>query len=487
MTKPIIITVLAAGLTFAILLDRPAAARQDQPDPMQQDGVEVLTRGPVHEAYAAPEGLDPKPTPIVPKAPPEPVPEQPPDEKPDGSHVVWISGYWAWDDDTAQYLWVSGMWRDTPPGKRWVPGHWLQVTGGWQWSPGLWTAETQTEVNYVPAPPPTLETGPSAAAPDANQFYSPGVWVYVDRKYRWRPGFWLKYRPNWVYVPAHFVCTPAGCIFVDGYWDYEITRRGLLFCPVRFTANVLARVGWRLRHDFIVYPEVLIGSLFVRLEYHRYCFGDYFGASYLGHGFIPWVDYRWHKNIPEPLFAQFAWAHRAEEHWERDLRKLYDDRRLNLVLRPPHTIVEQQRFMRDLAEHKAIKIGDKTFAFKDVKVAERNLLMVNTLAKVDRKVIPLRPLTPAARTEVLKTVEHNNAVRVERKTEVTKIIKESGPIKVNDAHQAVKLPPIPKHLETPATVVRPTATVVPAHIEREVPKYTPPAPSKASTKPLHHG
>ena len=47
-----------------------------------------------------------------------------------------------------------------------------------------------------PAPPPTLETGPSTAAPDADQFYCPGCWVYVERKHRWRPGFWLRNRAD---------------------------------------------------------------------------------------------------------------------------------------------------------------------------------------------------------------------------------------------------------------------------------------------------
>src|SRR4051794_9243927 len=55
-----------------------------------QPGVEILARGPVHEAYAQPYAADPAPTPVVPKAPPPPIHELPPDNKPDGQNVQWI-------------------------------------------------------------------------------------------------------------------------------------------------------------------------------------------------------------------------------------------------------------------------------------------------------------------------------------------------------------------------------------------------------------
>ena len=46
----------------------------------------------------------------------------PPDERPEGD-VVWIGGYYAWDDDRGDYMWVSGCWRTKPAGKEWVPGY----------------------------------------------------------------------------------------------------------------------------------------------------------------------------------------------------------------------------------------------------------------------------------------------------------------------------------------------------------------------------
>ena len=45
-------------------------------------------------------------------------------------------------------------------------------------------------------------------------------------------GFWLAYQPNWVYSPARYYWTPSGYLFCDGYWDYPLQNRGLLFAPI---------------------------------------------------------------------------------------------------------------------------------------------------------------------------------------------------------------------------------------------------------------
>ncbi len=111
--------------------------------PDQDPSVQVLTRGPVHEAFAAPVNHDPKPGLIAAKEPPSPVEELPPDQKPAGQNVQWIPGYWSWDQSRNDYLWVSGVWREPPPGRQWVPGYWHQVDGGFQWVPGAWVPVSQ--------------------------------------------------------------------------------------------------------------------------------------------------------------------------------------------------------------------------------------------------------------------------------------------------------------------------------------------------------
>src|SRR5262245_10963391 len=84
---------------------------------------EVLTRGPIHEAYATSAAASPQPGPIAPKAPPDVIEELPPEQKPEGE-VVFIPGYWSWDEDRSDFIWISGFWRVPPPGRQWVPGNW---------------------------------------------------------------------------------------------------------------------------------------------------------------------------------------------------------------------------------------------------------------------------------------------------------------------------------------------------------------------------
>ncbi len=82
---------------------------------------EVMTRGPVHEAYATPVDLEPEAKSMAAtKAPPAALKETPPAERPDGNQYVWVPGYWAWDDDRQDFIWVSGVWRAVPAGYTWV-------------------------------------------------------------------------------------------------------------------------------------------------------------------------------------------------------------------------------------------------------------------------------------------------------------------------------------------------------------------------------
>src|SRR5713226_6965745 len=142
------------ALTIALLNSPSTFAQQQEAKP--EDGIEVQARGPVHEAYAQPFQKNAAPAPVVPKKPPAPIPEEPPAEKPKGEDVTWIPGYWGWDTDKNDFLWISGFWRVPPPDRKWVPGHWAQVNNGWQWVSGLWSA-ANANLQYVPEPPQSVD------------------------------------------------------------------------------------------------------------------------------------------------------------------------------------------------------------------------------------------------------------------------------------------------------------------------------------------
>ncbi|MEJ2023760.1 MAG: YXWGXW repeat-containing protein, partial [Deltaproteobacteria bacterium] len=88
---------------------QPAAGTEPNPA-IQEDDVQVLDSGPIHEAFAQALVMDPEPGIVTPKEPPPLIDEMPPEQKPEGD-AQWIPGYWAWDDERDDYIWVSGIWR----------------------------------------------------------------------------------------------------------------------------------------------------------------------------------------------------------------------------------------------------------------------------------------------------------------------------------------------------------------------------------------
>jgi len=337
-----VVTALVASST-SFGLHKAIAA---EPGPTNaQEGVEVLTRGPVHEAFAETVTFNPEPGIVVPKAPPAAIEEVPPEQKPEGENVAWIPGYWGWDDERNDFLWVSGIWRALPPGRQWVPGYWGQSGRDTQWTSGYWADAAASEVEYLPEPPASVEVGPNIAAPSADQSWIPGCWVWHQNRYAWRPGYWAKVQPNWDWVPAHYVWSPRGYVFVDGYWDYSVARRGVLFAPVYFNASVYSRQGFYYSPATVINTAVFASQLFLRPRYQHYYFGDYYAASYASAGFYPWFSYNSSHYGYDPIYAQQRWHHRADSNWERNVQADFQHRRNHVDARPPRTWAAQRAIM----------------------------------------------------------------------------------------------------------------------------------------------
>jgi hypothetical protein len=332
--------------TIGLLLSGSMAfAQEPSADvPPEQKGITVEARGPVHEAYAQPGYVVPQASIVVPKEPPAPVPEEPPDQKPSGN-VQWVPGYWAWDADRSDFLWVSGFWRQPPPNRRWVPGTWNKVTDGFQWTPGYWASNAAEDAPYLEAPPETLDNGPNIPAPDDNSVYVPGIWVYRGTGFAWRPGYWLGCRNGWLWTPAHYCWTPRGNLYCDGFWDYPLENRGLLFAPVSFAGALWNDLGWRYRPWCGVNTPALLTSLFIGPRNHNYWFGDWYGDRYARLGFRSWVGDG--ARFYDPLLGYYRWAHRDNPAWFRDLRALDAGRRDGTFERPAHTLGEQNNLLRN--------------------------------------------------------------------------------------------------------------------------------------------
>jgi hypothetical protein len=426
------------------------------------EGAKPVLRGPVHEAFAQPSRVKPQPGPIVPKEPPKPIEEIPPDQKPAGENVQWIPGYWFWDEEKQEFLWVSGIWRAIPPGMEWVPGTWIRVETGWQWIPGYWKPVAQREVEVVPEPPepPPLAEPPPPPGPD--YFYVPGNWVYVGYRWYWRPGVWVAYRPGWVWVPACYYWTPYGYIFVDGYWDYPLRYRGWLFCPIWVDFAVCYRPGWFWRPCYWVPEPCLVSFMFVHTRRFCFFFGDYYDPFYARSGVISIYYYRVHRHCYDPLVGYYAFDYgRRDPNWLAQQRTLVQARMQGTAPRPPRTIEEQRKLLASAA-------GDPE---RQAKL--RQLVVAGSVNRVNPKTVSVQKLDDKQLATLRKSIEETRQVQIqraalERKLAETKPVAGKPPARIqpvavkSTAEIKVTKPPPPPPVAAKETLKPPTTTVSPS-------------------------
>ena len=373
-----------------------------------EQGVQVLTRGPVHEAFAEIVTFDPEPGIVVPKRPPAAIEELPPDQRPEGANVAWIPGYWGWDDERSDFLWLSGIWRDLPPDRQWVPGYWGKSAQGFQWTSGYWADARVTEVQYLPEPPATAEAGPNVASPSPDNMWLPGCWMWQNGRYAWRRGIWATVHPDWNWVPAHYLYAPRGYVFVDGYWDYSADRRGVLFAPVYFTAGVYTQPGFSYSPTTVINPAVFANHLFLRPQYQHYYFGDYYAANYQAAGFYPSYLYNSGHFGYDPIYVHERWQHRQDNQWEHRVAAEFQNRRDYEDARPPRTWAAQ----REIDAHA-------------VQSRERGIVMAAPLAQLVKATnSPLRfqPVEPSERREFSQHAQEVHRFREERQKLETNVV-----------------------------------------------------------------
>lgn len=319
--------------------ERSVLDNETAPEPREaqnSEQAETLAEGPIHEAFAEPITESFKPSEqenLIDRKPPAPVDEIPPAYKPEGDNVEWIPGYWAWFEEKNDFVWVSGVWRALPPGRTWTPGHWSEENGKYFWVSGYWSDVDTQQVEYLPYPPESLEEGPSTAAPSENHFWIPGCWTYRNNNYAWTPGYWHPGQQNWVWVPNHYSYTPRGAVYVRGYWDYPVERRGLAYAPVYWQNGYRARSGYSYTPNRAINTAVLLSSLFIDNNRGRYYYGDGFRGR---DNYRPWYSAGYRGGAYSPLYGYYSWQYgRDSNQWsnrfdDRDYaRRTYDNRNRN--------------------------------------------------------------------------------------------------------------------------------------------------------------
>ncbi len=363
-------------------------AAQGLPPPLPgQEQPEVLSRGPVHEAFAEPVNLQLQVGLVAPDRPPPNIDEVPPPERPQGQQFAWIPGYWSWDAERNGYIWVSACWRAAPPKMSWVPGYWSPVSGGWEWIAGFWTPAGTREIEYLPAPPAVDDLEPRGAPPSADMIWVPPCMYWGQGRYARRSGYWLPAQSDWVWVPSHYVTTPRGYVFAEGHWDYSLERRGVLFAPVYFPAALQGRSDFAYTPSIVLDMGLLRVSLFAYPQYSHYYFGDYYDDSYQRVGIHPWFESARLHSWYDPLYEHERWQNqRSEPRWEDRMRDDYKRRLADQNLRPARTFREQEDRLDRLpaAQRRAAEIA------QPIGVA------------VERRETPLRyeRISPAARQRI---------------------------------------------------------------------------------------
>jgi hypothetical protein len=403
----------AIACAIALALGAMASAQELQLAPAtggDPQGVETLTQGPIHEAFANPTDLDATPGPIATRQPPPDIQEEPPEYMPEDS--AWIGGYWVWDDDRDDFIWVTGVARKTPPGMRYVPGYWTEANGGWQRVSGFWTSAEATEIAYRQPPPNSLEAGPSSPAPADNYFWVPGNWTYYDTGYRWRGGYWTPYQPDWVWVPARWVWTPGGFVYLPGFWDYQLAYRGQFFAPIYFQQPVYLQPTYVYRPWCVIPTSNLFIHLWIRPNHCHYYFGNYYGPRYVTAGFQPWCSYAHQRRHYDP-FVSYCSVHYRRQGVDfvgrvQDWHNYYDRHEDH---RPARTWREQQVAHRAQPRE---TLETQLVARNIVEVAERNDAPVR-LTKLDSK-------TKQAQLERTKELRELNTSRKDVERQAAQVV-----------------------------------------------------------------
>ncbi|MDB2614278.1 hypothetical protein N9Y92_03885 [Chlamydiales bacterium] len=251
--------------------------------PLSAKAGKPIEHGPIHEAFVEKLSGD-----IIlealPTQPPrniiERVPKQP-NEK-----MIWIPGYWAFDEKGTDFIWVCGVWRLPPPTHDWQPGFWKKFDEGWVFLKGFWNQNAVGNMTYISKAPPENLNEKTGEAPANNTFWISGYWNWNGNEYQWLTGKWEKIDRDFVFVPAHYEWREEGYIFIPAYWDHSLEERGVAFSCLDIPPY--ARSGYVFTPRNIIDYEVICQRLFI--YYPDYCY--FFQHHWYWHQEF-WLGFSW--------------------------------------------------------------------------------------------------------------------------------------------------------------------------------------------------
>ncbi len=335
----VVAALAALGTSFGL---HKAIAAQPGPADAEQ-GVQVLTRGPVHEAFAETVTFDPEPGIVVPKAPPAAIEEVPPDQRPEGANVAWIPGYWGWDDERKRFpLGQRHLARPAagPPMGARLLGQVrarlsmdFRVLGRRQGDRGAILARaacdgrsrSQHRRAFGRRTPgcPAVGCGSRAATPGGPVSGRPCSRIGIG------------------FLPITFGPRAA----TSSSTATGITRSAVAACCLRRSISMRACMrgpGFSYSPSTVIDLGVFANHLFLRPQYQHYYFGDYYAANYQAAGFYPSYSYNSGRYGYDPIYAHERWQHRQDGQWEHRVAADFQNRRDHEDARPPRTWAAQR-------------------------------------------------------------------------------------------------------------------------------------------------
>jgi hypothetical protein len=266
--------------------------------------IKIYEEGPINEAYLSKFGGNNLILDAIPREPPYPINERIPPQT--DMQAEWVPGYWAWQDEINDFVWVSGVWRKPPPGHLWISGFWKKFEEGWVWIHGFWNRMSEANLHYIGIAPPDSIEEDVPPPPNEGYAWNPGYWHFAfnEHEYQWMPGSWEELDPNWILIPAHYIWRPGGYLLISPYWDWPLNERGKAY------ASVLIEKEYRYQATFepayIIEPQVLVRRLYVHYPdylfvfHHHYHFHPEFwsdcGCAPPWWEWSTWWSYTWHDH-----------------------------------------------------------------------------------------------------------------------------------------------------------------------------------------------
>lgn len=383
--------------------------------------IRATEKGPLHEAFVTPVTED-YVLQAIPSAPPAPVQERV--EQNTRSGEIFIPGYWNYDENTGDFIWVSGVFRVPPPGHQWISGYWKEFEEGYVRIPGFWSTNSLDKITYLPSPPPSQVNEDVAYPSQKDLFFAPGYWGYSaqSRSYVWHPGHWEQLNTEYVFVPARYIWSPDGYIFVAAHWDLPLAKRGRAFVNLRipeakdrgtltFEPSVVLDEPAILHKLMLRYPD------YVTLLQHHYHFNNAYWSNVCC---VPywwkwqtWWTLTWHDH-----WALYWWhTHPGypQPHWvDEDVAALI-----------PPASAEAMGILRDLHGPSIVLTNG---------VVEPGIILGAVIQVTGNN----KPILPRDRALIRKAHFTANSKAVD----VRRVIKPSGHVARMDAGQKVRKPRI---------------------------------------------